>query len=83
MPYFPIYRGKLPTCLNALNFYHYLLLAYWCFFRPTALKCYFYQAEPHLYGRTLIANDSYPRLSSRYKILLIIGYFSLLKHGQN
>jgi len=49
MPHFPIYRGKLPTCLNALNFYHYLLLAYWCFFRPTALKCYFYQAEPHLY----------------------------------
>ncbi|MDY6994915.1 MAG: hypothetical protein SVR94_20205, partial [Pseudomonadota bacterium] len=58
MPSFPNYRGKLPTCLNALNFYHYVLLAYWSFFRPTALKCYFYQAEPQLYqsgeGRQLL-----------------------------
>lgn len=49
MPTFPTYRGELPACLNPLNPRHYLLLLYWVFFRPTALKCYLYQADPELY----------------------------------
>jgi AAA+ ATPase superfamily predicted ATPase len=49
MPTFPTYRGELPPCLNPLNLRHYLLLAYWVYFRPTALKCYLYQADPDLY----------------------------------
>ena len=49
MPTFPTYRGELPKCLNPLNLRHYFLLAYWVYFRPTALKCYLYQADPDLY----------------------------------
>jgi hypothetical protein len=49
MPTFPTYPGELPSCLNPLNLRHYFLLAYWVFFRPTALKCYLYQAAPKLY----------------------------------
>jgi len=40
MPTFPTYRGELPQCLDPLNLRHYFLLAYWVYFRPTALKCY-------------------------------------------
>jgi hypothetical protein len=49
MPTFPTYRGELPQCLNPLNLRHYFLLAYWVYFRPTALKGYLYQANPELY----------------------------------
>ncbi len=49
MPNFPTYRGELPACLNPRKARHYFLLAYWVFFRPTALKCYLYQADPELY----------------------------------
>ncbi|MBN1936359.1 MAG: hypothetical protein JW934_16965 [Anaerolineae bacterium] len=49
MPTFPTYRGELPQCLNPLTPRHYLLLAYWIYFGPTALKCYVYQADPELY----------------------------------
>ena len=49
MPNFPTYREELPTCLNPRNPRHYLLLAYWVFFRPTTLKSYLYQAAPELY----------------------------------
>lgn len=49
MSQFPTYRDELPKCLRLFNPYHYLLLAYWIYFRPTALKCYFYQALPDLY----------------------------------
>lgn len=49
MPTFPTYRGELPACLNPRNLRHYLLLIYWVYFRPTALKCYLYQADPKLY----------------------------------
>jgi hypothetical protein len=49
MPTFPTYHGELSKCLNPLNLRHYFLLAYWVFFRPTALKCYLYQADPDLY----------------------------------
>ncbi|MCX5960866.1 MAG: ATP-binding protein, partial [Cyanobacteria bacterium] len=49
MPTFPTYPGKLPKCLNPFNWRHYLLVLYWVFFRPTALKCYLYQADPELY----------------------------------
>jgi hypothetical protein len=50
MPKFPTYRDELPKRLSPLKPHHYLLLAYWIYFRPTALKCYFYQALPDLYG---------------------------------
>jgi hypothetical protein len=49
MPTFPTYDGELPECLDPLNLRHYFLLAYWIYFRPTALKCYLYQADPDLY----------------------------------
>ena len=49
MPEFPKYPGKLPKCIHPLNPRHWLLLAYWVFFRPTALKSYLYQADPELY----------------------------------
>jgi hypothetical protein len=49
MPTFPTYPGKLPRCLNPLNWRHYFLVIYWVFFRPTALKCYLHQADPELY----------------------------------
>jgi hypothetical protein len=49
MPTFPTYDGELPQCLNPLNPRHYGLVLYWVFFRPTALKCYLYQASPDLY----------------------------------
>jgi hypothetical protein len=49
MPTFPVYPGELPSCLNPLNPRHYFLLVYWVFFRPTALKCYLYAANPELY----------------------------------
>jgi hypothetical protein len=49
MPTFPTYPGKLPKCLNPFNWRHYFLVLYWIFFRPTALQCYLYQADPELY----------------------------------
>ena len=47
MPAFPSYRGTIPKCLNPLNPYHYLLLAYWLFFRPSGFSAYLNQAEPN------------------------------------
>ena len=52
MPTFPTYSGELPQCLNPLNPRHYWLVAYWVFFRPTALKCYLYQANPEIYRQS-------------------------------
>ncbi|HAJ60434.1 MAG TPA: hypothetical protein DCP31_15155, partial [Cyanobacteria bacterium UBA8543] len=49
MPTFPKYQGELPQCLNPFNLRHYWLLAYWVYFRPTALNCYLYQAAPECY----------------------------------
>ena len=49
MPTFPTYHGELPKRLNPRRLRHYFLLAYWVYFRPTALKCYLYQADPELY----------------------------------
>jgi WD40 repeat protein len=49
MPTFPSYSGEMPKVLNPLNPRHYLLLAYWIFFRPTAMNSYFYQAAPNLH----------------------------------
>ncbi len=49
MATFPSYSGEMPKALNPLNPRHYLLLAYWVFFRPTALNFYLYQAAPNLH----------------------------------
>ena len=48
MPNFPIYRGEEPEVLNPLKLRDYLLLAYWVYFRPTALHCYLNAAAPNL-----------------------------------
>jgi WD40 repeat protein len=48
MPNFPIYRGEKPEVLNPLKLHDYLLLAYWVYFRPTALNCYLNAAAPNL-----------------------------------
>lgn len=50
MPNFPTYRGELPTSLNPFNLRHYLLLVYWVYFRPTAIKYYLYKTNPNLYS---------------------------------
>ena len=50
MPTFPTYPGTLPKVLNPLNPYHYLLLVYWVFCRPSALQCYFDQANSEPYS---------------------------------
>ena len=60
MPRFPTYRGELPECLNPLKLRHYFLLAYWVFFRPTALKHYLYP-DPKLY-RARRGLDIFPTL---------------------
>jgi hypothetical protein len=51
MPTFPTYDGELPSCLNPWNPRHYLLVLYWVYFRPTALKCYLHQADSELYRK--------------------------------
>jgi len=50
-PTFPACPYKLPTCLNPLRPSHYALLAYWVYFRPTALKCYLHQSVPGLFDQ--------------------------------
>ena len=50
MPTFPTCRQTIPICLNIFRPSHYLVLAYWVYFHPTSLKCYFYQALPELYN---------------------------------
>lgn len=49
MPIFPLDRGERPESLNPFNPYHYGLLAYWVFFRPSVLRSYLYKADPDLY----------------------------------
>lgn len=49
MPVFPTYHGELPQSLSLRRLRHYFLLAYWIYFRPTALKAYLYQLDPDLY----------------------------------
>ena len=50
MPTFPTYRGTLPKSLSVFRPTHYLLLAYWVYFRPSALKAYVYQGVPELFN---------------------------------
>ncbi|MCT7978968.1 WD40 repeat domain-containing protein [Laspinema olomoucense] len=52
MPIFPLDRGERPESLNPLNPYHYGLLAYWVFFRPSVLRSYLYKAAPDLYRQS-------------------------------
>ncbi len=70
MPTFPAYHGELPIPLNPRNLRHYFLLAYWVYFRPTALKCYLYQADPDLYragpGRSIFRTLRVPAYRSLY-----------------
>ena len=47
---FPTCSEQLPVKLRVFHPKHYLLLAYWIYFRPTALKCYVYQALPDIYA---------------------------------
>lgn len=49
MPTFPTYQRTLPKSLSLFKPAHYLLLAYWVYFRPSALISYFYQAMPELF----------------------------------
>ncbi len=50
-PTFPACPDNLPKYLNPLRPSHYALLAYWVYFRPTALKCYLYQTIPGLFDQ--------------------------------
>ena len=49
MPTFPTPPFLVPNCLNPFNFRHSLLVAYWVYCYPTALKYYLYRADPALY----------------------------------
>jgi len=52
MPIFPTCdRYALPERLHPLKPSHYALFAYWIYFRPTILKCYFHRSLPGLYDR--------------------------------
>lgn len=78
MPTFPTWPGELPGCLDPLNWRHYFLLLYWVFFRPTALKCYLYRADPELYrsegGSRLKRTLAYPA----YRQLVVISIGSII-----
>jgi len=80
MPTFPTYPGKLPKCLNPFNWRHYYLVAYWVFFRPTALNCYLYQADPVLYrgnsGKGIGAALALP--AYRNLIVVVLGLMALI-----
>jgi len=74
MPTFPVYEGELPRCLNPLNLRHWLLLLYWVYFRPSALKCYLYQANPEVYRRESgIANSIQMVKLPAYRNVWLIG----------
>lgn len=47
---FPTCSDNIPKVLRWYNPAHYVILAYWIYFRPMRLKCYFYQAFPELYN---------------------------------
>ncbi len=50
MPRFPSYsHHKIPKRLHLFKPSHYALFAYWIYFRPMALKCYFHQSLPGLF----------------------------------
>lgn len=49
MPTFPQPNERLPQRLNPGNPYHYALLTYWVFFRPSSCHSYLYQANPEVY----------------------------------
>ncbi|MFQ5612694.1 MAG: hypothetical protein ACE5H9_11240 [Anaerolineae bacterium] len=77
MPRFPTYHGQVPQRLNPLDVRHYLLLAYWIYFRPTALKHYLYQAAPEIYQQgPMIVNFRQtwrvPAYRSLYLMIVII-----------
>ena len=80
MPTFPTYDGELPSCLNPWNPRHYLLVLYWVFFRPTALKCYLYRSNPEIYRKDsrwsylveIIQNTEYRNLFCISLILILL-----------
>ncbi|MEM9215245.1 MAG: ATP-binding protein [Cyanobacteria bacterium P01_F01_bin.150] len=76
MPTFPTYPGKLPSRLNPFNPWHYFLLAYWLYFRPTAFRCYLYQADPDFYrsgpGINIFRSVAKPAYCNLYVIALIL-----------
>jgi hypothetical protein len=79
MPKFPTYHGELPQCLNPFKPHHWFLLLYWIFFRPTALKCYLYQADPDLY-RTKMGKSIFRtwRVSAYHNLYVMIPVVSVL-----
>ncbi len=79
MPTFPTYRGELPRCLNPLSLRHYFLLAYWIYFRPTALRHYLYQADPDFYraGPKLVLARAFRNLAYRNLYLMIPGVIAI------
>ncbi|MGK7901121.1 MAG: hypothetical protein AB4352_06850 [Hormoscilla sp.] len=78
MSRFPTYEGQLPEYLNPLNPGHYLLLAYWVYFRPTALKYYLYRSDPNLYYYGLSVISTLHRRAYRNLYLMMPGTVLLL-----
>ncbi len=72
MSTFPTYRGKLPSSLNPFNPLHYLWLAYWIYFRPTALKSYLYETNPEFYRAGLGINIFSPLRFPAYRNLYLM-----------
>ncbi len=58
MSTYPNYHGDLPVALNPLDLRHYFLLAYWVYFRPSALEAYLCRAQLELPDPGLAAKFS-------------------------
>ena len=65
MPNFPYYFSDLPEDFNLLSLRHYLLLAYWVYFRPTTLKYYLNQIDNEFYHAN--SGLKFLRLLHKYK----------------
>ncbi|MBF2075462.1 MAG: AAA family ATPase [Synechococcales cyanobacterium C42_A2020_086] len=83
MPNFSVYQsiyfylGEVPDCLDLLNLRHYFLLAYWVYFRPTALKSYLYQIDPEFYsanpGLQIFRSLGIPPYRNLYLMIPLVG----------
>jgi len=66
----PETNSNVPSTLNPFNPRHYLLLAYYIFFQPTALNTYLYNANPELRqtagGDNLLATWRIPAYRNLY-----------------
>lgn len=78
MPTFPQPLSQLPQILNPFKPYHYALLTYWVFFRPSACHSYLYQADPEVYRLGGLARFWYGLFVPAYRRLYLMLPIALL-----